>query len=295
MDCAKPLVVKTRKGYVEVPCGNCILCRIARTREWSTRLQMENSCWNESVFLTLTYDDDHVPYTNCGRLTLRKKDLQLFFKRLRESLYRDLVASNPSLPSSVLRSRVKLKYFACGEYGDHTFRPHYHAIVFGVGPSKLALFQSLWPFGFVSVGGVSPESIRYVTGYVRKKLVKLSSSPDDCCLRSFPSFQIQSQGLGLAFYDNFKDVIRKRCSVRIAGHNESIPRYFLKKDTGLKLALELSQDKYNSRIHNLKDAQKVLDHRYGGSVDVFAQRLVSSQFREKTEKAKNNTFSKGSL
>lgn len=134
MDCAKPLVVKTRKGYVEVPCGNCILCRIARTREWSTRLQMENSCWNESVFLTLTYDDDHVPYTNCGHLTLRKKDLQLFFKRLRESLYRDLVASNPSLPSSVLRSRVKLKYFACGEYGDHTFRPHYHAIEIEIEP-----------------------------------------------------------------------------------------------------------------------------------------------------------------
>ena len=95
-----------------VPCGSCISCRIAKRREWSLRLLHELSYHDDAVFLTLTYDDAHVP----PNMSLRKRDLQLFMKRLRIKLDR-------------LGIEHCIKYFACGEYGTRTKRPHYHLLL----------------------------------------------------------------------------------------------------------------------------------------------------------------------
>jgi hypothetical protein len=95
-----------------VPCGKCIACRIARTREWTVRIMHEMSCHDNAVFATLTYDDDHLPPDR----SISKDELQRFIKRLRKEL-----------------GDRKIRYFACGEYGETTNRPHYHAIIFGLG------------------------------------------------------------------------------------------------------------------------------------------------------------------
>ena len=109
-----PFIYEER-GLV-VPCGKCFACRIKKRREWSLRLYHELEMWNDAQFTTLTYADDSIP-SGEGLPSLRKRDLQLFFKRLRRHLPEE-------------RS---IRYFACCEYGDTTGRPHYHAIIYGLG------------------------------------------------------------------------------------------------------------------------------------------------------------------
>ena len=115
MQCLKPIkiYVNEEHGKLNLGCGKCLACRIQKRKEWSMRLWHELAYHDKSVFLTLTYDNNHMPDNE----SLRLRDLQLFFKRLRKSLNKS--NSNP------------IKYFACGEYGTSTLRPHYHAIVYG--------------------------------------------------------------------------------------------------------------------------------------------------------------------
>ena len=100
---------------VNLPCGQCIGCRLERSRQWAVRCMYEASLHTCNSFLTLTYDDDHIRWSPVtGEQTLYKRDLQLFMKRLRKHL-----------------EPLKVRFFACGEYGDNTYRPHYHVILFG--------------------------------------------------------------------------------------------------------------------------------------------------------------------
>lgn len=127
-------------------------CRIARSREWTTRLLHELQSWDSAQFVTLTYDTEHLP-SDSG---LHKDDLQKFMKRLRKELDYD---------------QRKIRYFGCGEYGDLGDRPHYHLIIFGLGLKKADqdLVKSHWKNGFVKIGTVTEHSCRYVTDYILKK------------------------------------------------------------------------------------------------------------------------------
>lgn len=108
-----------------IGCGQCMGCRIARSREWADRCMLELKYASSAWFLTLTYDDEHIPMSaysdpETGELagrcnTLARRDVQLFLMRLRKAF-----------PESVIR------FFGCGEYGPETIRPHYHMIVFNL-------------------------------------------------------------------------------------------------------------------------------------------------------------------
>lgn len=109
---------------IEVPCGRCIGCRLEYSRQWANRCMLEAKYHEKACFVTLTYNSSHVPralYPDLATgecmpaLSLCKRDVQLFFKRLRKAF-----PDNP------------IRYFGCGEYGPSTFRPHYHLIIFGV-------------------------------------------------------------------------------------------------------------------------------------------------------------------
>lgn len=182
-----------------VPCGHCMACRLRKRNDWISRLRVEAMQWPFSSFLTLTYDDAHVPPH------LVKRDLQLFFKRLRHTL-RDFGFFAP------------VRYFACGEYGKLHWRPHYHAILFGLNllapewkSTQVAfsgcypIYQSdvirfYWPFGFNTVDLSTDASIKYVSKYVCKVPDEL---PD--FLGDFTPFAIFSQGIGRSA---FVDVVR---------------------------------------------------------------------------------------
>lgn len=145
-------------SYVEVPCGRCHACRKERSKAWALRLMLESLYYRDSIFLTLTYDDLHIPLVHNGDkcpYSLKKDDLQRFWKRLRKDLD--------------YQGR-KIKYYAVGEYGDETFRPHYHAIVFGLSKYDEELIKDNWSNGLVDVGNVDMASCNYVAGYIQKKL-----------------------------------------------------------------------------------------------------------------------------
>lgn len=127
----------------QVPCGKCIGCRLAYSRTWANRLMLEFQYYPDSQryrpliptchFVTLTYNDWHVPLVRAaspdtGRshefMSLCLRDVQLFFKRLRKA-----------------RPDCKIRYYLAGEYGEHTFRPHYHAIIFGLPLDDLQLLE----------------------------------------------------------------------------------------------------------------------------------------------------------
>lgn len=148
--------------YVCVPCGQCMGCRIARSKDWAMRCMHELQSHSESCFVTLTYDDEHLPY----RGTLVKAHFQNFMKRLRSTL-----------------GDKRIKYYMCGEYGETTQRPHYHAIIFGHDFSDKTLYKSvrgnklytsealskLWTSGFAVIGSVTYQSVAYVARYILKK------------------------------------------------------------------------------------------------------------------------------
>lgn len=147
---------------ISVPCGQCIACRLERSRQWAVRCMHEASLHHENAFVTLTYDNAHLPITG----SLDKTAFPAFIKRLRK------------------RVTGKLKYFHAGEYGDHTGRPHYHACLFGVdfpdkhhwstrGDYRLytsAALESLWTHGQCLIGDVTFESAAYVARYILKKV-----------------------------------------------------------------------------------------------------------------------------
>lgn len=165
---------------IELPCGKCLGCALDRANQWTARCMLEAMCHDENYFITLTYNDDHVPVNSDGYLTLFYRDFQLFIKRLRKAH-----------PDENIRYRV------CCEYGSRTRRPHYHALLFGLKLRDLQPFkkvsgrqhyisnhlQRLWsisrfddeqhktvynPIGFVDVAPVEVGSIRYVSNYMLK-------------------------------------------------------------------------------------------------------------------------------
>lgn len=154
--CRKPYMA--RGTAVPFGCGQCVPCRVNRARQWSARQELEALCHDGNCFVTLTYDNDHLPHGG----TVEPRVVQLFLKRLRKAL-------DPQ----------RIRFFSVGEYGSESQRPHYHLSLFGVSGYQVVgdkivsdHIKAAWPLGMVHVGDFSPESARYVTGYVVKGLKK---------------------------------------------------------------------------------------------------------------------------
>lgn len=205
MRCDSPIRLQTLLAR----CGQCDPCRASRAREWQGRILLEAGDHETNVFITLTYNDDHLPRGG----SLRPKDLQDWIKRTRKAL-----------------KYSRLRIFACGEYGSKTERPHYHAILFGA-PSCLrgrtdkfrrgvggticcpvcALFQKTWSrdgeeFGSIDLGMVEPRTAAYIGGYI----IKGKTHRRDARLRGKePEYSTKSNRPGLGAYalDDIADAI----------------------------------------------------------------------------------------
>lgn len=187
------------------PCGQCMPCRVNRVREWTHRLMLEQSLHSDSVFLTLTYTDEKLPRTSTNLPTLDPKHLKDWLKRLRDRI-------SPS----------KVRFFAVGEYGDETFRPHYHVALFGYpacsyGNSRYTrtrqrccdhcdLIRDTWGRGAIFAGDLSVNSAQYIVGYVAKKLTDKS---DPRLNGRHPEFARMSlkPGIGRDFMDEVASVL----------------------------------------------------------------------------------------
>lgn len=143
--CSAPYKV----GVSEFRCGQCMPCRIYRRHVWSSRMLLESFLHDESWFVTLTYDKDHLPEGG----SLVPRDLRDFLKRLRSRIEPE-----------------RIRFFAVGEYGEQSWRPHYHLIVFGLRYKWVKELASIWGKGFVHVGEVNLTTTSYVAKYVQKGL-----------------------------------------------------------------------------------------------------------------------------
>lgn len=229
MMCAKPVRIYKnldRKKYpdgLEVPCGKCLACRIKKRSEWVLRLTHELDYYPDSSFVTLTYDDNHLPIGEMGIPTLRKRDLQNCIKRVRKQLPPD----------------HKIKYYACGEYGDVTQRPHYHMIMMGLGLSAehKHIITNAWDkcdwdndnIYLGSFGLAEPDSIRYVAQYIDKKFTGDLADEEYKDKGREPVFRLLSQGLGLRYAQAHEEQIKQRSGITLNGTQQSIPRYYIKK------------------------------------------------------------------
>lgn len=192
--------------YLSVSCGGCIGCRTARAREWAIRCGLELSGHRDASWATLTYDDTHLPPT------LFKEHVSGWIKRIRARL-----------------SPHRVRFFASGEYGERTARPHYHAIVFGL-PKGDRSVQAAWPYGYARSDSLSPEAIAYVAGYCSKKIgwkveARDQVDPDTGEVYRFqPPFVLMSRNPGIAgdarkFWRSWRD------SAVHGGRLVPVPRY----------------------------------------------------------------------
>lgn len=213
----------------QVPCGKCINCRLAYSRDWANRCMAELKTAQNAYFLTLTYDNEHLefaPYVDpeTGVLETRPvlvpEHLQRYLKRIRRAAER--------------RGFGNIRFFACGEYGEETQRPHYHVILYNVPnvlidkPKKWCdstpeaplwysdTLSRFWPYGYTVFGDVNWETCAYVARYITKKqLGKSKQAQEKAQEQFFPDFpwvpefvrMSRNPGIGREYFEAHKDEI----------------------------------------------------------------------------------------
>lgn len=223
-----------------LPCGKCAPCKLKHSQGWGMRCLHESKMHKENCFVTLTYDNEHLP--DYG--TLRPRHLQLFHKRLHNRL--------------LDQRGVGIRYYACGEYGTLNKRPHYHSLIFGYDFKDKKLYSeskfgklysseeldSLWyefgrngsPLGSCKVGAVTMESTCYVARYCVKKVDGplrdnghyLVYDSDGVVCERVPEFSHMSRrpGIGATYFERYGDEIAAHDSVIINGREVPSIRYY---------------------------------------------------------------------
>lgn len=220
-----------------LPCGQCVGCRLERSRQWAIRMVHEAQFHDDNCFITLTFNDESL-FKRLNPWSLDKSDFQLFMKRLRK--YFDLLG-------------IKVRYYMCGEYGELFKRPHYHAILFGIDfmDKKLEkiidgrryyssdLLRDLWPFGNNIITSVNFDTCAYVARYIMKKVLGknawknyfeyLDEETGELVGHRIPEYTTMSRrsGIGKAWFDKYyRDVYPKdKLFMRGRGYCKPPKRY----------------------------------------------------------------------
>lgn len=230
-----PLKSLVEGSSFSVPCGRCIGCRIDHSLDWAMRCMHEASLHPDNSFITLTYDDQHLPTD----YSVHVRDLQLFNKRLRKSL-----------------GGKKIRYFAVGEYGEQTLRPHYHALIFnhsfpdrklhavrdGNRYYKSDALDALWPSGQLNeVTDLTYESAAYCARYSLKKIN--GKDADDHYYRTSPvdgrTYRVNSEfvvmsrrpGIGSGWYQKFGADCFPSDFLIYEGRKHKPPKFYFKQLT----------------------------------------------------------------
>jgi len=235
----RSIVFNKSEGYsdmaIQVPCGQCIGCRLEYSRRWAIRCLHESQMHKDNCFITLTYTNEKLPKNN----TLVKEHFQKFMKRLRKKF------------------NQPIKFYACGEYGDQEQRPHYHACLFGIDFTDKKLWtirndhrlyisdtlQQLWSdpkdgktYGWCTIGEVNFETAAYVARYCMKKrkgknweqhYERVNTETGEI-FNIQPEFPLMSRrpGLGRTWIEKYKENVIGRDSVIINAQEVKPPKYY---------------------------------------------------------------------
>lgn len=218
---------------VKVPCGSCVTCRRSNMTFMSHRIQSDVSVLDRqgvgSSFVTLTIESDAPK--------LQRSDLQKFFKRLRKNC--------PGLPFS---------YLAIGDYGEQTFRPHYHALMIGFPPEAKHLIKQNWKLGLTDVQAVVSGNINYVVRYMSAQTKAVKEQFRDHGLEE--PFSLCSRGLGHTLFDTIEDGYYS-----FKGKRYKVPPYHQAKFNVHPQPADLSRFIEPARRLKYKDVQTYLDHK----------------------------------
>jgi len=195
-------------------CGKCLECREMNQQYLAIRIKHEARRHEHNQFLTLTYNENNVPDG------LQKEHMTKFWKRLRYHI------------------GVK-KYLECGEYGDETHRPHYHAAALGLEindlkkwdteSSRSETVEKIWGNGIVTISELTWGRMKYVAGYVLKKAgyrKQLYCTEEGEELEA--PYRKMSQGLGAEWIKKYKSDLRNGY-LQEDNVKYPIPRYYMDK------------------------------------------------------------------
>ncbi len=225
---------------IDLPCSQCIGCRIDRAKQWALRCVHEASLFEENCFITLTFAPECLEEHG----SLVKSDFQKFMKRLRKKFEgHEVVEDGESLSSPI-------RFFHCGEYGSQLCRPHHHACLFnfdfpdkklwstrkGVELYRSKALERIWPYGFSTIGEVTYESAAYVARYITKKVNGLRadahySKVDEKTgevFRLVPEYITMSRrpGIGKRWFDRFASDVFPKDFITVGGRKFKTPRFY---------------------------------------------------------------------
>lgn len=282
MQCKQPIAIEVKGERIFAPCNRCNFCLANRRNEWSFRMYYHLKGANRADFLTLTYDNAHLPLVQVEGMrysaaTLHAPHLQLFFKTLKQRQKR-LIRRKCKLnqynkeQTRALLNEWEIKYFAVGEYGTQYKRPHYHTIVYNVWPDLAYELvsreknETLWGKGLVHRGNATPASIQYCAKYVIDKSYWWK---DDA--RQKP-FSLISKGIG-------ENYIEKRAKwhieglrgyVMLEGQRARMPKYYK-----MKIFSKEQRAMVGEKLS--KDIEKIHATRFDELVNYYKDELTAHE------------------
>lgn len=304
-----PYAYRVVSDWISIPCGQCLGCRLDYSRDWATRCMLELEDHDAAWFVTLTYNDNHLPLSFYSdprsglafpAATLCKRDVQLFFKRLRKAYPND-----------------NIRYYGCGEYGPENFRPHYHFIIYGLHLDDLEPYkrsregfwyyrserlERIWSFpcrddngqyigsipsaaGYVTVANVSFQTCAYVARYMTKKLKgKAAEFYDYFSIVPPCSFTSRRPGIGHSFFDKNADnlLVNSRISLSTSsgGRSVHIPRYYI------DLYDELDPEAVKEYKYRNREAAKLFSEAKLSATNLSYLELLAIEERTKEKQTK---------
>lgn len=268
---AQTLSSGQRLALTPFPCGRCIECRTFKAQCWTTRIIIEFSMFADSAFITLTYDEEHLPK---GHI-LEKKELTKFFKRFRKIIH-----------------PKKIRYFAVGEYGtegERIINPHYHIILFNHSYLDEEPIREAWALGDIHFGDVTAHSARYCTKYVCKGW---SADSRNLPKQLPPEFMVSSRGkpggVGATGIKEIAKVLRRSLQLKPGEPYKGSPIFqisFLRKNWPLdrymrqKLNEELFLDP-RVAAQKLYDYQEEIFEEHLTDVTTFARSIILTNTRK---------------
>lgn len=249
--CIGPISLVRDGRRQDVPCGRCNFCLQAKRADWTIRLSNELRHSISGVFLTLTYDEAFVPYDDLDgfrRPTVVKRHCQLFIKRLRKY--------NEKYQGIFYRP---VRYYMVAEYGTRTARPHYHGLFFNLDNHTVSSLNSVWGYGGVHVGQVTPASIHYVTKYAINASGEWKGYTRPFALMSTkPGIGYDYLKTHRSWHRNTEDLTSMRYFTQVNGVINRLPRYYkdrlftsIEKTVLSRQAIEGSDQVYVEEIERL--------------------------------------------
>lgn len=253
-----------------VPCGKCPDCRQRRVQSWVFRLQQQEKLHSSSVFATLTYAPEHLPRTKNGFRTLVKEDVQKFFKRLRKNT-----------------GKKTIRYYACGEYGANTWRPHYHAIIFDTDFDEV---YKAWGKGEIYIGDTTSESIAYVLKYMCKASKVPAHSKDD----RLREFSLMSKKMGANYMSGpvrkFFTSSQNSFVILPDGYKQALPRYYRdrmftekERDAMNKKAAQKHQENYDKAVKDAGGIAAYYSNRHA-AIKAAMEKFANDKLNQKRNK-----------